>query len=173
MGDVKRVFIVGHSGAGKGVLARSVALKLGWQFIDADVLACVFSMGRSVTDVFGPGSESHFNQTLLEILQYQITRENIAVTTDENIICDAKAREILQSEFTVNVEVSTLVQLERSPSDKIKNYRPLLPTTDYAKLLDDLHEKRDALFAEVASFTLNSDHGDIDRDAQRIVDAMV
>ena len=44
------------------------------------------------------------------------------MTTDENIICDIRAREILQSEFTVSVEGSTLVQHERSPSDKIKNY---------------------------------------------------
>ena len=38
---------------------------------------------------------------------------------------------------------------------------------------NDLYEKRDALFAGVASFIMNSDHGDIDRDAQRTVEAMV
>lgn len=88
MSKAKRIFIVGQSGAGKGVVANKVAKQLGWKFINADVLASVASIGRSVTDVFGSGSEDKFNQTLTEILQHQITQENIVVTTDENIACD-------------------------------------------------------------------------------------
>ena len=85
MSKAKRIFIVGQSGAGKGVVAEEVAKQLGWKFINADVLASVASIGRSVTDVFGAGSEDKFNQTLTEILQHQITQENIVVTTDENV----------------------------------------------------------------------------------------
>ena len=103
MSKAKRIFIVGQSGAGKGVVAEEVAKQLGWKFINADVLASVASIGRSVTDVFGAGSEDKFNHTLTEILQHQITQENIVVTTDENVACDPKAREILQSEFTVYI----------------------------------------------------------------------
>lgn len=60
----------------------------------------------SVTDVFGAGSEDKFNQTLTEILQHQITQKNIVVTSDENVACDPKTREILKSEFTVYIDVS-------------------------------------------------------------------
>jgi len=38
MSNIKRIFVIGHSGAGKGVLAQAVAKKLGWKFINADVL---------------------------------------------------------------------------------------------------------------------------------------
>jgi hypothetical protein len=74
----KRICIVGQSGAGKGVVAEEVAKQLGWKFINADVLASVASIGCSVTDVFGAGSEDKFNQTLTEILQHQIAQENIS-----------------------------------------------------------------------------------------------
>ena len=57
MSKAKRIFIVGQSGAGKGVVAEEVAKQLGWKFINADVLASVASIGRSVTDVFGAGCE--------------------------------------------------------------------------------------------------------------------
>ena len=97
MSKAKRIFIVGQSGAGKGVVAEEVAKQLGWKFINADVLASVASIGRSVNDIFGAGSEDKFNQTLTEILQHQVTQENIVVTTDENVACDPKAREILKS----------------------------------------------------------------------------
>ena len=52
MSKAKRIFIVGQSGAGKGVVAEEVAKQLGWKFINADVLASVASISRSVTDVF-------------------------------------------------------------------------------------------------------------------------
>ena len=57
MSKAKRLFIVGQSGAGKGVVAEAVAKQLGWKFINAGVLASVASIGRSVTYVFGAGSE--------------------------------------------------------------------------------------------------------------------
>ncbi len=80
-----------------------MAKQLGWKFINADVLARVASIGHSVTEVFDSGSEDKFNQTLTEILQYQIAQENIVVTTDENVVCDPRAREILKSEFNAVV----------------------------------------------------------------------
>ena len=88
------------------------------------------------------------------------------VTTDENVACDPKAREILKSEFTVYIEVSTSVQAER-----MSNYRPLLPVDDYSALLDGLQKERNPWFAEVASFTINSDNGNIGSDAKIVVEA--
>ena len=88
------------------------------------------------------------------------------VTTDENVACDPKAREILKSEFTVYIEVSTSVQAER-----MGNYRPLLPAADYSALLGGLQKERNPWFGEVASFTINSDNGDIERDAKSVVEA--
>ena len=32
----KRIFVVGHMGAGKALLSEALAKKLGWQFIDAN-----------------------------------------------------------------------------------------------------------------------------------------
>ena len=64
------------------------------------------------------------------------------------------------------IEVSTSVQAER-----MSNYRPLLPVDDYSVLLDGLQKERNPWFAEVASFTINSDNGDIERDAKSVVEA--
>ena len=93
MSNIKRIFIIGHSGAGKGVLAQAVAKKLGWKFINADVLGCAAHIGRTVSEVVGTEGERAFNRCLTEILSHQITKENVVVTTDESIICDDKARE--------------------------------------------------------------------------------
>lgn len=167
MSNIKRIFIIGHSGAGKGVLAQAVAKKLGWKFINADVLGCAAHIGRTVSEVFGKEGEHHFNQCLIEILSHQINKANIVVTTDESIICDAKACELLKSEFTVYLKVSTSVQLER-----LSDYRPLLPVNDFGALLDRLHDERNNLYEQVASFSLNSDSGDIEEQARSVIKAM-
>lgn len=169
MSSIKRIFIIGHSGAGKGVLAQAVAKSLGWKFINADVLGSATHIGRTVSEVVGTEGERAFNRCLTEILSHQITKENIVVTTDESIICDEKTRELLKSEFTVYLKVSVPVQLERIAEG---DYRPLLPVDNFAALIDKLHNERDGLYEQVASFSLSSDDGDIEGHAASIVKAM-
>lgn len=91
------------------------------------------------------------------------------LTTDESIICDEKARELLKAEFSVYIRVSTSVQLERISDG---NYRPLLPVDNFSAFIDKLHGERDGLYQHVASFTLSSDDGDIEGHAANIVKAM-
>ncbi len=167
MNQFQRIFIIGHSGAGKGVLAEAIAKKLGWKFINADVFGGAAHIGRTVSDVVGKEGEHNLNHCLTEILSHQINKNNIVVTTDESIICDEKARQLLKSEFTVYLKVSTSVQVER-----LSNYRPLLPVDNFGVFLDQLREQRDNLYEEAASFSLSSDNGDIDEHAKRVIDAL-
>jgi len=43
-----RIFIVGHSGAGKGVLAKALAEKLGWQFMIAQFFRHFYQPRRTL-----------------------------------------------------------------------------------------------------------------------------
>lgn len=166
MSKYKRIFIIGHSGAGKGVLAQGVAEKLGWKFIDAD-FSLMPSIGRNIRDIIGIQGEEIFQRCLSEILSYQLAQENIVVTTDDSIICLEKNRELLSQEFTVYLKVSTSVQL-----DRISHNRPLLPVSDYKSFLDKLHKERDALYEQSASRSLNSDESDLDKHIRFVVDAI-
>lgn len=166
MSQVKRIFIVGHSGAGKGVLAQAIAKKLGWTFINADVFGCAGHIGRRVSEVIGEEAEKSVNRCLAEILSHQINKENIVVTTDENIIGDEKARELLKSEFTVYLKVSPSIQVER-----LSDYRPLLPVENFESFLTELHNERNGLYESIASFSLSSDNGQIEEHTKSVIDA--
>ena len=161
----KRIFNIGHSGAGKGVLAQAVAEKLDWQYIDMD-FALAPSIGRSASDILTSQGETAFHHCLTDILQHQLSKENSVVTTDDSIICSEKNRDLLSQEFTVYVQVSTVVQLER-----IGHNRPLLPVADYAGFLNQLRQERDHLYEQVASYTLNSDDGDLEHHVRNIIEA--
>jgi shikimate kinase len=161
----KRIFIIGHSGAGKGVLAKALAEELGWQFLDAD-FALVPSIGRTLSEIVGHQGEEKFFHCLTDILTNQISKENIVVTTDDSIICHEKNRKLLSSEFNVYLTVSTHVQLER-----IAHNRPLLPVSSYRNFLDKLRQERDELYEQVASFSVSSDTGAVDTHVKSIVKA--
>lgn len=168
MNKLNRVFIVGHSGAGKGVLAEAIAKKLSWQFINADVMGCAGHIGRRLSDVIGIDGEKGMSQCLTEIMSHQITKNNIVVTTDESIINSDKARELLKSEFTVHLKVSTPVQVER-----LSGYRPLLPVDNITAFIDQLHNERDSLYESVASFSLCSDDGELEKHANLVINELI
>lgn len=52
----KRIFIVGHMGAGKAVLSEALAKKLGWQYIDANPSLERY-IGRSLNEILGKQGE--------------------------------------------------------------------------------------------------------------------
>jgi shikimate kinase len=168
MERAKRIFIVGHSGAGKGVLAKELAKKMGWKFVDADVFGSVGHIGRTPQQVLGENGLQCFNNCMIEILEHHCTQENIVVTTDESIIGSSRAQEILKSEFTVFLQVSTAVQAERMQQCA---YRPLLPVDDYSALLQLQQDKYNTDFSDVASFSLSSDDGDLDAHTQKVMTA--
>lgn len=63
----KRIFIIGHPGAGKGLLARTVAENLGWSFVDADI-GIEFLVGKTLQEIIGHEGAKSFLQTQFDIL---------------------------------------------------------------------------------------------------------
>src|SRR5579871_6631402 len=55
----KRIFIVGHMGAGKALFGEALAKKLGWQYIDANPILERY-IGRSLNEIFGKQVRKHF-----------------------------------------------------------------------------------------------------------------
>ncbi|KTD20595.1 shikimate kinase [Legionella lansingensis] len=166
MSQPKRIFIIGHSGAGKAVLAEALAKKLSWKYVNAD-FALEPSIGRTMTEILGNHGREEFHRCLSAILSYQITQKNIVVATDDSIVCDERNRKLLSSEFTIHLKVSIPVQMGR-----ISYNRPLLPLDNYKGFLEQLRHERDALYEQVASFSLSSDSGTIEEHVLSVVKAL-
>lgn len=165
MNKQNRIFLVGHSGAGKGILAEKVAEKLGWANINLDY-ALEPAIGRSMVETLGEEGEKRFLNTLTNMLQFQTTKENRVVITDDAIVLQAEARKILTNEFTVFIEVSLKIQYER-----LSTSRPYLPVENYSEYLESLRSTRNEFYKQVAHFSLNSDDGDIDKHVDMIIQA--
>ena len=161
----KRIFVVGHMGAGKALLSETLAKKLGWQYIDANPSLERY-IGRSLNAIFGKEGEAAFHECEAEIISHYIGKEHVVVVMEESVIATEKNRKLLSSEFVVYLKVSTPVQIERMQGGRI----PLLPITDLKAFLDKQHLERDHLFEEVATLTIES--VSVEEDMNKIMKAL-
>ncbi len=147
----KRIFVVGHMGAGKALFSEALAKKLGWQFIDANPSLERY-IGRSLNEILGKQGEEAFHRCEAEIISHYIGKEHIVIVMEESVIATEENRKLLSSEFVIYLKVSVPTQIERMKSGRI----PLLPISDIKAFLDQQHLKRDSLFEEVATLAIES-----------------
>lgn len=153
MNKPKRIFIVGHSGAGKALLSEALAKKLGWKFVDANP-GIERYIGRNLNEIFGKQGEEAFHRCEAEIISHYMGQDNVVVLLEEAVIATEENRKLLSSEFVVYLKVSTEVQLERWATGKGRE--PLLPIADKKAYLDKQHHERDHFFEEVATLSIDS-----------------
>lgn len=161
----KRIFIIGHMGAGKSSRGEALAKKLNWQYIDANP-GLERYVGRNLNEIVGKQGEEAFHQCEAEIISHYIGKEHVVVVMEEAVIATEKNRKMLSSEFVVYLKVSTPVQIERWQSGR----SPLLPIADLKTFLDKQHLERDSLFEEVAALTIGSIS--IEEDVNKIIKAL-
>lgn len=164
MNQHKRIFIIGHPGAGKGLLAKTVADKLGWNFISSD-LELEFRIGKYLDEILCPEGVKSFYNCESEIIQTQLAKEHIVVATDASIVSSEKNRQLLSSEFVVYLKVSTPVQIERTS----RNADSLLKNPDLSAFFNKLHRERDELYEQASSLIINSDNNTFDEHVRQII----
>ena len=65
----KRIIIVGHMGAGKSLLAKALAEKLHWKYVDAN-LGLERFIGKRLHEILGQAGEEALHQCEADILNY-------------------------------------------------------------------------------------------------------
>ena len=165
MNKYKRIFIVGHMGAGKFLLSEALAKRLGWQLIDANP-GLERYIGRNLNEILGKQGEEAFHKCESEIISHYIGKEHVVVVLEEAVIATQENRKLLSSEFVVYAKVSVPVQLDRLPQGRT----PLLPIADLKAFLDKQHLERDKLYEEAAKLTIDtSETVDVENDVNKIV----
>jgi shikimate kinase len=163
MNHHKRIFLVGHPGAGKGLVAKKLADKLGWRFIDAD-LGIEFKLGKTVREILGEEGAKNYLNCQSELLASLVSQEKIVVATDGSIVGSEKNCQILDSEFTVFLKVSTSAQLQRTSRDAT----PLL-TGNINDFLDQLHRQRDENFEKISTLIIDTEENTVEDHISTII----
>ncbi len=151
-----RIFIVGHPGAGKALLAKTIAERLGWNYVDADT-GLEYLSGLPIDEILGDQATNHFLNCQKNILATLLQREHIVVTTDASIVCDEEIINLLRAEHVIYLQVSLPVQITRLA----KNQQPLLGGS-LEEFLQKLHVQRNHLYEKIATLNIDSNDSNLE-----------
>lgn len=164
MNHPQRIFIVGHPGAGKGLLAKTLAEQLAWDFIDVD-MGLEYRVGKLLPEILGSAGEQHFQSCYHQVIDSLLNKKQIVVATDVSIFCSKNTRDLLATEFVIYLKTSTPVQIERT----LRGQPPLLMTGSLELFLEQLHEGRDRYLENSSTMVVDGDDCNLEQHLAQII----
>lgn len=183
MAKLRAVFLVGPMGAGKTTVGRELAKALGGKFLDHDDLIVKLAKA-SIPDIFAAHGEPYFRDFEHDSLSSLLTGDTSRFSQDElddalaalgashdtseasatplviagggGIAGRADNRALIRDYSTcLYLHLPVEVQYERVKDDK---NRPMIHVQDIKARLQELMEKRDPQWREIASAIIETDN---------------
>ncbi|NIL94063.1 MAG: shikimate kinase AroK [Woeseiaceae bacterium] len=169
MAKPQNVFLVGPMGAGKSAVGRQLARMLHLEFIDSDD-EIEARTGVDISFIFEKEGEEGFRQRESRVIDELTLREGVILATGGGAVIDAQNRNHLGARgFVIYLYTSVGQQLSRTQRGR---ERPLLENGDRRKILEDLMEKRDRWYREVADLVVDTDGRKVKAVANEILDRL-
>ncbi len=138
-------------GAGKSTIGKQLASSLGLDFIDSDSVIRERT-GVDIATIFEYEGESGFRKREAKIIEELTEKENIVLATGGGAVTTPEVANFLASRgFVIYLHCSPDQQFERTIHDK---GRPLIQNDDPKSTLEELMEKREPLYREIADLTV-------------------
>jgi len=154
MAEQRNIFLIGPMGAGKSTIGRQLAQMLHLNFLDSDS-EIERKTGADIAWVFDVEGEEGFRAREQDMLDELTKKHGIVLATGGGAVIRQENRTHLSARgIVVYLKTSVQKQLARTLKDK---RRPLLQTDDPKSTLETLAEKRNALYEEVADYTIETD----------------
>ncbi len=126
-----RIILTGFMGTGKTAVAKGLAEKLDYDFLDTDEMVEV-ETGKSITQIFEAEGEAGFRTYEKRMLKRALERDQIVIATGGGAVIDADNRKLMKEKsFVIALSASPEMILERVSS---VNQRPLLDEKDKDRL---------------------------------------
>ena len=151
------IFLVGYRGTGKSTVARLLAERLGWGWVDADELL-ERRHGRSIRQIFAEEGEAGFRDKEAAILEELCRGERLVVATGGGIVLREDNRRRLRAAGRVvwlTADAMTIWRrLQEDPTTGAR--RPTLTVGGLAEV-EELLRVREPLYRECADLTVSTD----------------
>ncbi len=143
------IFLVGFMGAGKTTLAKKLASKLGFSWLDSDQ-EIEKKEGRKVSEIFEVRGEAYFRALEKQFVDDLISNQQIVIATGGGLPC-------FNDNMSKLNKLGTTIYLERTPKElfqRVKqatNSRPLIAHKSDEELLEYIEttmEKRREIYLQ-------------------------
>jgi shikimate kinase len=163
------VAFIGFMGVGKTSVGSLLAKKLGYTFMDSDILI-QNREGKSIEEIFSSFGEAYFRSLENKIITEISYQENTVIATGGGIVLNPDNIKTLKS-------TSVIVLLKAHPKTILRNLlndssndsqRPLLKDCDVLKKIEDLINKRTELY-NCYDYVINIDHLNIEQVVEKTI----
>jgi len=166
------IALIGFSATGKSVIARRVAERLHWTFIDTDDEIVRLS-GKTIPEIFKQDGENKFRQWERRVLKQACHKERVVIATGGGAIVDSENQQLLlQSSVVVCLEARPETIHQRLLHDTLYSanpvVRPLLAGHNPLERIKDLKAKRQPYYA-IADWTVHTDNLTLDEVSLEVI----
>lgn len=155
--------LIGYRGSGKSAVAQTVALRLGWDWVDADV-EIELRAGKSIAAIFADDGEQAFRDLEHTVLAQLIHRQRTVLALGGGAVLRAENRKLLRS--ACEPGAGKVVWLKASPETLWRRIqadpataqrRPNLTIAGGLEEIGQLLDKRESLYRECADHIVDTD----------------
>ena len=165
----RNIFLVGPMGAGKSAVGRQLARLLHLDFMDSDD-EIEARTGVDIPFIFEKEGEDGFRKREAKAIDDLTCKDGIVLATGGGAIVDPQNRNFLGARgFVVYLYTTVDQQLARTRKGRD---RPLLENDDPRQVLEDLMEKREALYREIADLVVATDGRKVKAVANEILEKL-
>ena len=148
------LFLIGYRGAGKTTVARLVAEKLGWSWIDADALL-EERAGRTIRQIFAEEGEASFRDRETALLEELSLRNEHVIATGGGVVLREQNRACLKRGSAVWLKAPAEVLWQRMQVDtSTRERRPNLAQGGLAEI-EELLRVRIPLYEACQQLTVD------------------
>jgi shikimate kinase len=167
---VSRIFLIGYRGSGKTTVARQLALRLAFDWVDADV-EIELRAGKSIASIFADDGEGAFRDLEQQVVAELCRRERTVVALGGGAILREENRQAISSSGTVvwlKAGVDTLsARILGDPTTAGR--RPNLTNAGGRSEIEAILAARSPIYSACADLEVDTE----DKDVAEVVDAIL
>lgn len=163
--------LIGYRGTGKTTVARELARRLGWDWVDADV-EVELRAGKSIAAIFADDGEPRFRDLEAAVIAELAQRPRTVVAAGGGVVLRPENRAVLAEarEGVVWLRASVATLVARIAADATTAARrPALTAAGSVAEVGPLLAEREPLYQAVATVAIETD----DRSPQAIVEDLL
>jgi len=167
--------LIGYRGSGKTTVAQAAALRLAWDWVDADV-EIELGAGKSIGAIFADDGEGHFRELESAVLADLMRRERTVLALGGGVVLRASNRQELIASSrdgrgkTVWLKASPALLWERITTDTTTAARrPNLTPGGGLEEVKTLLTRREPLYRECADLVIETDGKSLAEVANEVV----